>query len=331
MMEVTADWLDAVLRENGNLEKGRVCSIRQAVSETTLSFIARLEVVYSEETPPAAPRRLLLKIPKPEALEPAQSEATFYRVIAPLVGGLPLVRCYSASSAHVLLEDISSTHHLLWDADDYLRSAELVVDSLAKLHALCWDDERFRNLLAGRPEHTLITNFVGSDRRYSQFADAFGDAVPREWRRIYETVLLQGAHVLSARCARDRHLTLCHPDAHGANFMVPRSSGNNGTARALIVDWHVYTHWWGAHDIARLIFFEENIDPDRRDILLRRYREKLSEYGVTGYSSSDFWQDYRLSGIEIAAFVLFYEKDLILAQVERAMNFYLELQCDEFF
>jgi hypothetical protein len=327
MMEVTADWLDAVLRENGHLDKGRVCAIHQTISETTLSLIGRLEVVYSDETPPSAPRRLFLKMPKPEALEPAQSEATFYNVIAPLASDLPVVNYYAASSTHVLLADISSTHHLLWDAGDYHRSAELVVDSLAKLHALWWDHQRLRDLLAGRPEHTLLTNFLGSDRRYSQFVDTFQDAVPREWRRIYETVLSEGANVLRARCARDRHLTLCHPDAHGANFLVPR----NGTTRAYILDWHVYTHWWGAHDLARLIFFEENIAPAWRDTLLRRYCEKLSEYGVKGYSNSDFWEDYRLSAIEIAAFVLFYEKDLILAQVERAMKFYQELQCDEFF
>lgn len=327
-MEITSDWLDAVLRENGHLDKGRVRWIRHAVSETTLSLIGRLEVVYSDETPAAAPRRLLFKIPKPEALEPARSEATFYGVIAPLAGDLPLVRCYAASSAHVLLEDISSTHCLLWDAGDDLRSAELVVDSLAKLHALCWD----RDLLDGRPEHTLLTNFLGIDRRYSQFVDNFQDAVPREWRRIYETVLAEGANVLRARCCRHRHLTLCHPDAHGANFLVPRPpSGNSGIARAYILDWHVYTHWWGAHDIARLVFFEENIDPTRRAILLQRYCEKLSEFGVSGYSSRDFWDDYRLSAIEIAAFVLFYEKDLILGKVERAMSIYHELQCDEFF
>jgi len=327
MIGVTSDWLDAVLRENGHLDKGRVCAIRHAVSETTLSFIWRLEVVYSDETPPAAPRRMFLKMPKPEALEPAQSEATFYGVIAPLVGDLPIVNYYDANSTHVLLADISSTHHLLWDAGDYLRSAELVVDSLAKLHALCWDHQRLPDLLGGRPEHTLLTNFVGSERRYSQFVDAFGDAVPCEWRRIYETVLLKGARVLSARCARDRHLTLCHPDAHGANFLVPR----NGTARAYILDWHVYTHWWGAHDMARLLFFEENIDPDRREALLKRYYEKLSEYGVSGYSSGDFRDDYRLSAIEIAAFALFYEKDLILAKVERAVSIYQELKCDECF
>jgi len=325
MMEVTADWLDAVLRENGHLDKGRVCSLRQTVSETTLSFIGRLEVVYSDETPPAAPRRLFLKMPKPEALEPAESEAIFYNAIAPLAGDLPIVRCYAASSTYVLLADVSSTHHLLWDGD--LRSAELVVDSLAKLHALCWDHERLPDILAGRPEHTLLTNFLGSDRRYSQFVDTFPDAVPREWRRIYETVLSEGSGVLRARYARDRHLTLCHPDAHGANFLVPR----NGTARAYILDWHVYTHWWGAHDMARLVFFEENIDPARRDALLRRYCEKLSEYGVKGYSSSDFWEDYRLSAIEIAAFVLFYQNDLILAMVERAMSIYQELKCDELF
>jgi hypothetical protein len=316
-----AEWIDAVLRAGGHLPTGRVVRIDVIETETTLSQIQRIEVTYSSDAPVSAPFRLFLKLPKPEARYHAHMEVAFYTEMRAPIRELPLVTCYCASPAGLLLADVSETHVQLSDAGVTLRTAEPVVRVLAQLHAMWW----------GRRNtgESLLPNFDGAEQRYSEFVNSCPGPVPSAWKRAYDRLLAQGRTRLAARLSDGRHLTLCHPDAHGGNFLVPRPECN--ADGVYIVDWHVYVRWWGAHDLARFIFFEEEIDPPARSALLKVYYNALLDKGIADYPWSSFWNDYRLSFLEIAIFALFYQPDLIRHYVDRAMGFYSELDCDALF
>lgn len=291
--ELTPAWLTGALREHGHLARGRARRIDILhMSETLPSWHARLAVAYSPEAPPAAPTRLFLKMPKPEALEAAERETMFYATIAPRMPTLPLVPWYGAGTVagipYLLLADVLATHRPWDDGLPPWSHLERMAGVLAEVHAWWWERPDLGRRLGEPPDETVGTMFARAGERYAELADRLGDRLTADHRRILERYLA-------------RALTLCHPDNHHANFLFPRRPGG----QAYLIDWQVYRRWWGPSDLAALV--TRSVAPDQQrpgDALLRGYHRQLIEYGVTNYPWEACRRDYRLGVIDTLRVVL---------------------------
>ena len=100
--QVTPEWLAGVLRASGALPRGDVIAVHATVEPPHNSTIVRLAPTYSEDAPPTAPARLLLKLSRLQGAEPSltgerrQAEVEFYKRVAPAMPDPPLARCHSA-------------------------------------------------------------------------------------------------------------------------------------------------------------------------------------------------------------------------------------------
>jgi len=112
---------------------------------------------------------------------------------------------------------------------------------------------------------------------------------------------------------------------------------NNG--RIYLIDWHTFDFepqcWLGASDLAYMICHYWY--PERRQTLeidlLKRYHERLLEYGVADYSWEALWYDYRLSAI-LSLYIPVLRSNPRLAwnwypQFEKATSAFDDLDCAE--
>lgn len=298
--QLTPEWVTAVLRREGCLERGEVVAVRAAQARTLLvSSVARLEVDYSADATASAPTRLFFKVSAPDLQARfSRKEVEFYETVARESQGLPFVRCYDAAfsektgASHVLLDDLTETHtQTQAPLPPSERDCEKAVESLALLHARWWEHERLGD---GIGTLTTEAEFGGTkallQKHLVGFADFLGDRWPAERRETYERILA-GPMTPWRRMLRREGLTVTHGDAHWWNFLFPRDC----LGPAVVFDWHLWHVDAPLKDLAYMIAL--NWYPSRRarleSGLLRRYHAKLRESGVANYSWDACWQDYR--------------------------------------
>ena len=267
--------------------------------ETPPSTVAKLRLSYSDDAPMAAPPRLFLKAPKPHKLRRGRREVRFYAEVAPLMPDVPLPRCYGVGEdvpsgmPFVLLEDLSATNGgIEWPAS---RAAmEGMLDALARLHAAWWDRSDLNETAGEHVAHDLRTYFADSTRFWSKLEPGLHERLPAEQCQAYERMFPRARTLALARATHSRHMTLCHPDSHDGNFLLPRGDGP-----VLIVDWHGYRVGWGAQDVAMLVARSQPAAHlgDGGAALVRFYYERLLHHGVRDYTWDACWDDYRLEAI----------------------------------
>lgn len=312
--EVTPEWLAAILREKGALARGRVTRVTPDETESTFaSSVSRLEVGYTEDASPGAPRRLILKASSPALapgeFDPAQTgrEYIFYRHVAPMMRAAFTIPCYDAGhepesgATHILLKDVSETHAACRDPLCG-GNCKAAIDALASLHAFWWDHPRLGKDVGKFP--TLEERREGwayATESTVAFMAACGDPLAPAWRATYESVL-PALPALSGRHTSGRHLTLVHGDAHLGNFLFPREAHGVPT---YLIDWQFWHPTIGGTDLAFMM--ATSWDPAiRRRLepgLMQRYYRGLLAGGVRGYAWDDCWDDYRLSVILVSIFI----------------------------
>ena len=294
---IAAEWLTEVLRSSGNLINGAVVSVTSAMFETPPSVLTRLTVKYSRNASVDASRHLILKVPKPHKVQRFLREVRFYRRVAPLLAGVGLVRCVAfceGDAFHppwLLLEDVTVTHRSA-DGED-LAASDLaeIASGLAGLHATMWNHAQLEEAVGISAEASFWNDCEGNERRYGELVGIFGDRLPDHWKRIYRGALDDVPALLLTRIQQGA-LTLCHPDSHSGNFLLPRKRKSNSV---LIVDWHDYLIGWGVGDVARLLMGDTELRRQHEQQALRHYHAALCAAGVSGYDWSELWEDYRLS------------------------------------
>ena len=328
----TAQWLSEVLRTRGHLTHGTVASVAAARFETAPSVLMRLEVTYTKDAPEDAPRRLILKVPKPHKAERFLREVRFYVRVAPVLNSVSLARCFAAfdgtitESPWLVLEDASQTHRAV--SDEAVDASHLgqIAQALAGLHASLWGRSDLEDIVGATAEAAFAEDCAGNERRCAEMADIFGDRFPQHWRDIYERALDAAPLLLLARAGRGA-LTLCHPDAHLGNFLLPRLGSGGGV---VIIDWHDYRAWIGVRDVAVLLLTDTGMRRSCERQVLQRYYVSLVAAGVENYAWADLWHDYRLSVLQNLFLPLGNRRQPWgWDQLERVTSAFEDLKCGE--
>lgn len=303
--QVTPEWLDSLLREQGVLSRGAVTAVQLGASETHTATVSPLVISYSADAPPTAPTHLFLKLGR------RRIEVDFYNHIAPLMPDPPVVRCYDAAYAadagrgHLLFADMTATHK---EPEGTLppqrASYEQVIACLASIHAYWWEHPQLDTRVGAVAEDVLGFVIGVAQEAFPAFVDFLGDRLSAERRALYERLFTVWPP--PTRQAGTRR-TLVHGDPHLWNFLYPR---NPATDRILIIDWAAWRVDVGTDDLAYMIapfWYPERRARQEQD-LLRYYHDVLSARGVTGYSWEQCHLDYRVSVISNLFWPIFWWK-----------------------
>ncbi len=341
--QVTPSWLTGVLRESGGLNLGQVTQVTCGeVQSSFASAVWRIEVSYSKDALPNAPKKLFLKCSNPATapgvFDPShqQKEILFYQSVAPQMAAGYTIPCYSAAfdpetgSSHLLLMDVSETHIPAATPPSYTHY-EQVFDALAYLHAFWWDHPSLGREIGKYPtQPERQKSWINTKETTTAFVKMSGKTLPISWRNIYEHVLAALPNLFE-RHACGRNLTLAHGDAHLGNFLFPK---NRETAKAYMIDWQFWHPTIGGTDLAFLLATESEIEMRHlyEQTLLRRYYQHLLAQGVQGYSWEQCWDDYRLSVILVSIFIPVWRWSLFqweadMCAIERSMTAFEELNC----
>lgn len=300
-----ADHLTDALRKSGALGGGRVATATIVHSfPTLLSQLHRLKLVYEGDAA-AAPRHLYLKTDLPgrpgATWQSGPREVAFYETVGAATPPGLLPRCFEAHVAsdgawHLLLEDLTDTHHIAtqYPLPPTVAQTEAIVRCRARFQALWWDDPRLGTTIGAWPTDAELDGWLAErPKQFQGFADALGDRLPARRRALYEKLFAHAPKLLQRFRSR-KHMTIIQGDAHVWNCFLPKD-GAADTAR--LFDWDGWQPNVGAQDLAYMIAMHWY--PDRRqhaeERLLDAFHDELLMRGVKGYDRRALQDDYRLS------------------------------------
>lgn len=291
---VSPDWLTAALRTRHPGVTVTDTHVTERID--TFATKVRFGVSYAagaDGLPTAICAKGYFKVASRDHMVGAQTEAVFYRDIAPTLDGITMPTCLYAAvdeaTGHglVLMEDLVAGGATFPDPRTSWgpEQAAVTLGQLAALHAAQW----------GRPEADRSPAFPP---RLSRFAASFDQAwlqgqlddgrasdLPADVRRADRVVAaLLALEALGA----DRPQCLLHGDAHPGNVY-------DRDGRAGFLDWQI-AQWGGwALDVAYHV--ASVLDPDdraeaERD-LLDHYLDRLAAHGVVPPGRDDAWWLYR--------------------------------------
>ena len=336
---LTAATLSDVLSRGGDFPSGAVTDIDvERKVETSTSTLTFLTTTYTAGVPTSVPRRLIVK--SPLVIEGTRSgEAHFYRRIAPLLPGPPLVRCIAALDEGdgdpdiIVLEDLRDTHYCPpWPLPPSRRQCELALDALVRVHAHWWEAPTLGHTVGQFHTPDSLTTMVhGVAAHLPAFSDALGDALTAEHRRVLERVFGSSLQPW-LRLTDARALTVAHGDAHTWNFLFPRSA----EGPAFLIDWETWHLDLGARDLAFLMALHW-YPSRRRELeasLLQYYHQALVARGLANYSLDELWLDYRRCVVRnLTIPIIFWSRGMKPEgwwhRLDCALAAYHDLGCDE--
>ena len=334
--------LSCWLRRSGTLPCGEITDVRIELEfKTTISKLIFFTATYSTDAPANLPRCMVIKSPLTRIRSENHSDAElqFYRLLAPILGTPPSVRCLAAvddeheNHGALVLEDLRATHdHPPWPIPPSRNQCEISIDALARLHAQWWEAPALGKTIGRLHTRESLTSMVhGIAGHLPAFIDAFGNALTSEARRVYERVF--GSSLQPWMRLTDRRaLTIIHGDAHTWNFLYPRS----GAGAAFLIDWQLWHLDVGPRDLAFLMALHWY--PSRRREfelpLMRRYHDAMLNYRVENYSFDELWLDYRRCVVRnLTIPILFWSRGMKPEgwwhRLECALAAYHDLACEE--
>jgi hypothetical protein len=307
-LDITADWLTAVLRAQGALAAhSRVLDFdSQTIGEGVglLGSLARITPRYDGPGAADRPRSLIGKFSTENmenravamAFDVYGREIEFYKSVAPELPGLA-PRCYAADYDRVsgagvlLLEDLGD--YRMGDqvegctADEAARLIELV----APVHAKYWGQTKTPSLgwaPAIDGEMQVQGYSYGCAAGWDPCAECFGHVIAPEIL-LLKDAFVAGMPGLSRMMATPVQ-TLIHGDLRLDNVMFAHNAAHRP---AVAIDWIVCCSA-GVHDAAYLL--GQNLKLEERRAhereLIEHYADLLAGHGVENYSGEQAWQDY---------------------------------------
>lgn len=299
---IDAHGLAERLRASGSLVAGSVDAVTVEPVDGTWSRLARLRVRYAPGSTGALPDRLLLKCCTDGVFGP--SEVRFHTRDYVDLEDAPLPRCHHAAydegpprRYHVLLEDLSRTHHTPREMQPTPALADGLAASLARLHAHRWGAVRMAGLGLGAPavgEFRRWTDRVGAG--LEPMLAAAGSLVSSKRAATLRRMFVGLAEARAARIAAAPGWTLVHGDLNPGNILLPRAPGA-GAVKFIDrqpFDWSL-TRWLGVSDILHVMVLwwapEARRSLEKRT--LDRYHHGLIEEGVRDYDEARMREDVR--------------------------------------
>ena len=270
--EISCDWLSAVLTKP-------VARFEARAEASNWSHQVPLTVHFTEGHSQA----LRLKICLGETF--GRSEVDYYMKDYVGMPNAPLVRCYDAQfepgvGYHVLLEDLSETHHNRREVSPTFDYGLAVAEALGRFHRYHWESQ-------SAPEDSVWERYFaeihpGIAPLEQATGQAFFDRV-----RVHE-------QTLRTRWADPRGMSLLHGDLNSTNILTPQ----NADAPVYFLDrqpfdWSL-TYGLAAYDLAYflIIWWPEDLRRAHEGAILRRWYEAL---GQPDYSWQQAQSDWRLS------------------------------------
>ncbi|CAN5198655.1 hypothetical protein BH10PLA2_BH10PLA2_22880 [soil metagenome] len=311
--DISAKWLDDVLREAGVLKQSTVCAVDvHGIGEGVGFLSGRARVaIRCDQVEEGVPATVVVKLPSciKEGMDFADSthayerEIRFYRDVAPRTS-IRVPRMYAtimepAEQAFILvMEDLREL--TAGDQVQGMRRPQILdaVRTIAPLHAGWWNGDQ-RGELSWVPsvenQMKMLHLCPKSIREaWPHFLESFGDSLPNHGRELGERIIRHLDCVLDKFVQGPR--TLVHFDYRADNLFLDSRPQMPPIA---VVDWQLTMWGLGAYDIARLA--GGSILPEERgghhDEIVNCWHEALKAGGVTGYSIDTAWHDYRVSTI----------------------------------
>jgi hypothetical protein len=301
--EISVPWIEDVLAQRFNISSGIVKSFRLRIqSQTPSSRFAILEIDYKNAAsglPPSLFVKIALQEKDPyNPFNNGFKEVRFYKEILPRLERSDYVDCYYAAhtgrSFTLVLEDISATHFTTdWPLPPTLKCCAKAMDCLARLHAYWWENKDLEKI-AGRmaTKKELVEEAENGRKTIDAFLAFMEDRLSEERKGIILSIVDNYDSFID-RFASYKCITLIRLDNHFWNFMYPKS--DEGTVK--MIDWMSWQYGLATEDLANMIAM--HLYPDRRRVherkLLKRYYDRIIEYGIKEYSFDEFIHDYRWS------------------------------------
>jgi hypothetical protein len=200
----------------------------------------------------------------------------------------------------LLLQDLAPAEQGDQIAGCTPQQALRAVENVAGLHAPRWSDRSLLDVdglsLAAEADADLLTTL-------------FTDAVDTVLTMLGGLVASQDAQTLRSIAPYGGRWSLAHPDrfslVHGDYRLDNLLFHEDG--RVWAVDWQTLALGLPARDVAFVVSSGLTIE-DRRNherTIVEAYRRRLVDLGVSGYSSEQCWEDYRLSLLQTLLIAVF--------------------------
>jgi hypothetical protein len=302
----SSEHLTDVLRRAGVLAGGHVTSVAIENSRQTLiSTVKHLRLDVDGQASPTS-FRVFSKTRRADsavAIGATESrEADFYALVAPLVPGNLLPRCFESVAGgeggwHILLEDLSDSHRVVseWPIPPTMEQCDGIIGAHARFHAFWWDDPRLGDSVGAFLDTGAFDRSMAElPGQFAAFVDRLGDRLSAERRQVFERLMASASRLFNNRYRSHRNLTLLHGDAHVWNALYPRDPNRTDVR---LIDWDGWRIDVATDDLAYMMavhWYPERRRRFERECL-RRYHAALVEAGVSGYDFDALWLDYRLS------------------------------------
>ncbi len=301
--EITPDWLNAVLAQNGHPDARVETFTAESIGTGQVGENLRLKIEYAP-IGEAGPRSLVAKLPSPNEISRSTAvaqgiylrEVYFYAQIAKTVD-IRTPRCWHADVAQegdrfvLIFEDMAPA----LQGDQLLgcspEQAALAMDEAARLHAPRWNDPALNDLAwLSRPSQEaaalLQAVYQGVLPGFeARFAERLPGSAIELARRFGQRIGAWAADLSGPR-------TVAHGDFRLDNMLFGKS---DAAAPLAVVDWQTCSHGHPASDVA--YFIGAGLLPDARrqeeENLLARYHAELLAQGVSGYDLESLRADYR--------------------------------------
>lgn len=252
------------------------------------------------------PCRIILKLArdKTKIMAPFyENEVNFYtrlRNDLAIEAPLTLGGAYDPNSGQfgLLMEDLSERQALFPNVKEAVGLAhiESLIDTLAKLHATFWQSPRFNSDLNWVQSHT--TGALAELQNHAATPLIQHEIDHENFKReMVQRLRTTGSKLREGMMAMHQHQatlpkTLLHGDTHLGNTYLLAND------KAGFLDWQLMTSGYGVHDISYLVTTALSVEQRRlnEQPLLKRYLEKLAEFGVKQVPHFDeAWLEFRRS------------------------------------
>lgn len=302
--EITVEWMNAVLSEEGHLDSHRVArvDVRDSDIPGQTAEIAKVTVEYDDNRCPL-PRNMIAKYRSrnEDVIEQVINvyelywrEASFYAELPEVGIAVPTAFCArhdpETQDFVLLMEDLAPAESPSWASTP--EQVTTAVSHLPAFHAKWWNAELLRSkdwLVQYDNRDFFLASAEAANAGIPKIRELFGNDV-EETIAVIETWLAKLDRLLGFVASRP--FTLVHGDYHGKQMFFPTHHGGEFA----VIDWQFSFVAQGAWDLIRIVTLGQDAPArrERQDELIEGYYRELLSQGITDYSLDALHDDIRM-------------------------------------